>query len=717
MATPKYRVTAVEPDLWNKDTGGTKKDRNPSWCVAFVRFKTPGSMVIGNEDPFAERPVLIVENDCVAVSISNTKSSFAKSCNLTMKLGEVFYQNAVAPGDWVFVWLANEQDHIDKIINTLFGNDNGTPGSIGKLALNSWYSGFKFMGRVLDLPFSDSISSNGQRDLTQTINCQAFIELASSIYYTFASQALLNLGQEQEQKSTKINFYETELKRIATNTSSNNPANSSGTQAPSNGLEASLSNLSAAFLNFYKPIATADGKTSTPDSSPEAIIGLMFILTMGIEAQGNQVNGVIPGAQGTFTDAIGIPASVGRILGRTGKKLWQMYNVCLGLQKYEAKDQKKPWVNFSPIYTPESNKKGSVFYRTPTVCKGFIPFMTPPLWDNDSYWNIFNQFLNPICNEMYTALRCNAENRIVPTLIVREKPFSTDLFKYLLGKAPTFTANNAPAGHVESSAVKALKEEYTRSEDERHQALVDYEKLDPDSDIKQRTYFNNLPRWIIDESVLLNISVTPSESRRINFVQVWGRSAGVDFTQANINPERFKVTQFMIPNYVQDTKDIKRHGLRADISETNFDVLTGTFGSISHILCRQRADWLFNGQLKPFGSITLQGVQEPICEGDNVQVRGVLFHIDSVQHSASLSPDGKKQFRTTLTVSNGIIAASLDTGNKIPQYPIGNQNYSRTPDLAVTYNLPGMIDIENTGPRKGRNGDGENITDEGDHET
>lgn len=716
MSTPRYVITAEErpsttsvPDKtgWNVDTAGIKKDRNPSWCVAFVRFKTPGAMFRGDEDPFAERKVLVVENDCVGVQVNNPKNSFAKTASLTMKIGEIFYQNAVIPGDWVFVWMANEQDDIDKIVNTLFGDKNklGNTSNTDQRALNGFMSGLKFAGRVMNVAAPDQIDAGGRRIVGQVVNCQAFVELASSVYYTYVAQNIVTLDGKLQQDAASTNFYEKEI-QLLTNKTPAPTAVTQDTKGVSNGLEAALTNLSHAFDQFYRRV---DGKdTITGDTSPEAIIGLLFIITMGIDASSSLVNNAIPGAQGTFSDAIGIPRSVASIFGRKGTKLWQMYNVYLGLQQYNAQYGAKPWEAMSPIFTNNSKIRNGIFFRTPIRCKGFVPFLLPPIWDNNSFWNIYNQFLNPVVNEMYTALRVNWEGKILPTLVVREKPFSTGLFDKLLKKAPVFKEIKAKTSN-DSKATEALRKKVADSNKQQDEARKEYEKIaKANPEIVARSMYKNIPRWVIDESVITGVNLTCDESRRINFVQVWGRSRGVEMLGANINQEILKQVQFMVPNYVSDDGDIKRHGLRADITETNYDIISTNLGTISHILCRQRADWLFNGHMKPFGSITLQGVQEPIVEGDNCEVRGVLFHIDSVSHTGTLDASGRKQFKTTLTVSNGVIATSLDRNDGVPLYPTVDRG-SMTRDVTKTNNLPGFTDVQNTGPRKGRdeNGEGE----------
>lgn len=707
MSAPRYVITAKEKGNWNADSGGTKKDRSPSWCVAFVRFNTPGAMFRGDEDPFAEKKVLVIENDCVGVEVDNPKAGFAKTCQLTMKIGEIYYKNAVAPGDWVFVWMSDQQDNIEQILDRLMKDPNGTTrrleGTDPSYQLNNWNSGLKFMGRVLSVPEADSISVGGQRMIAQTVSCQAFLELASSIYYTFIAQNVLTLDQSVKDNVMNSDFYAKEIAKIGSKPS--NATTSNPQKSASNGLEVALTNLSHAFDNFYR---RTDGKDEiTGDSSPEAVIGMLFIITMGIDADSNLVNNAIPGARGTFSDAIGIPRSVSGILGRPGTKLWQMYNLYLGIQEYDS-SASSVWQRFSPKFTPETSKKGSVFYKTPTRCKGFVPFLIPPIWDNNSFWNIYNSFLNPVCNEMYTCLRINRDGRILPTLVVREKPLSTKLYDYLLKKAPLFVPENTKKV-AESSGVSGVRKQLSKEESTQADEYgKDFQKLAKVSpEILKRTMFNNLPRWVIDESALKSVNTQPNEHARINFVQVWGRSRGLEFTGANINQEILKQAQFLVPNYVCDEKDVKRHGLRSDITETNFDVVSSNLGTISHILCRQRADWMFNGHLKLSGSITLQGVTEPIVEGDNVQVRGILYHIESVHHSGSLSPTGQKTFTTVLTVSNGIVASSLDGKDGIPVYAVGDQSRELTRSMSNINNMPGFTDIQNTGSRKKRNTDGE----------
>src|SRR5690606_16750065 len=119
------------------------------------------------------------------------------------------------------------------------------------------------------------------------------------------------------------------------------------------------------------------------------------------------------------------------ILGRSGAQyLWQLYNLYLGVQKYDQGKSDKPWEGFMPRFDDTTvGDRFRIFWRSPGSsgrCKGISPFY-PPNWTNETMWSIIEQYLNPTVNEMYTALRINRDNAIGPSLVVREMPFSTGL--------------------------------------------------------------------------------------------------------------------------------------------------------------------------------------------------------------------------------------------------------------------------------------------------
>lgn len=641
------------------DEGGElgHHDTDPSWCVAFVRYDIPVSSygAPGDITRIRAGDPMIVENDCVSVQYSGGKGSYAKRVELTMKAGDVYYPNAVRPGDWVVVWMHNSQQAIDEVIRRVKGLDGPSRSTF------DFNSGLKFIGRVIGVSSADETSSGGTRTVTQVVVCQAFTELASSIYFTGMAKFTLN------------------------------PALEAG-QADPNKVLAEKSTTDASFVRSYqqkykdlmaKYLEVLANQTQERSGlPPDRVIGLVLLYTLGIDNTIGKLSDPqdkLDTISGNFNDAIIVPAPIAKIMGKPeANKLWQFYSIYLGIQKYRSGGT-SPWRDFIP--TVKGSQDELVNYRTfrysPAATDGSIWF-EPPLWANRTIWSILNDYLNPVVNEMYTCLRINphksGNGAIQPTIVVREQPFSTGLYDYI----------NNKEGNAERIA-----QEYKQGKKQ-----IKTTKTDPFHD-KPRTMYCNLPRWIIDESVIKAIHTATDENDRVNFVQVWGNAlnnATAGFTPGELSrPEMFRANQTNLPNWYVDQQDVQRHGLRPDVTESNYDyVKDSTFGTRVGIWARQRADWFFNGQLRPKGTIVMAGVPEPIVEGDNVQVRGVVYHIESVQHQGRIEPGGKKSFSTTLSVSRGILASSLLSGNLLPQYPYSHGG------AATSEDAPGVTDVQQT---------------------
>ncbi len=676
MLHPRIHVTANG----EKDGDYTKHDRNVSWTVAFIRFAEPASSYAGKRDLKTTLKTLIVENDCVSVNINNSKASFAKTCQLTMKVSNAWYASNVNPGDWVFVWLNDSQDKNNELQAKL-GADNFSTQTI----YNGFDSGLKFVGRVLNLGAVDTMAASGTRTLTQTVSCQSFLELATSIYYTYISASVINPNLATPTPDAN----QTNIDKIAK------------TAAVQTSLSAAnyLKDFSDKFISLY-----SDGNASW---SPDSVIGYLFALTMGVDRAKNPTNAFLTnGITGTFNDSITIPKTVDNLLGRRGaSRLCQIYQVILGIQKYKNTTDSNMGRRLSPQLSATQTIH-DVILQTPDRCKGFVPFY-PPSWDNTPIWSILGQYLNPVVNEMYTVLRMNSLGVIMPTVVVRETPFSTGLYNSL----NTRQLSNGDIDSLPATIKSKFKPAATDKDVPK--SSVDFKtaagELDPHGfgpQSRQRTMFGELPRWVIDESMIQSVQTTTSESRRTNFVQVWGRSAGAEYAGiAQGAAEGLKIAQMNAGNYFADIADIQRHGLRAYITESQFDVTTGKGGSESPEWAKLRADWMFNGHLKLEGTISCIGIQQPICEGDNVEVRGIVYHIEAVNHSASIDSSGKKYFTTSLQVSNGMLADGLD-GKNPPKY------MCHLPKTRLGNIAPGTTQVQKRASDEKRTDDGEDSSDQ-----
>jgi hypothetical protein len=670
MAAPKHTLTRNTEDSSQHSAG---------WCVAFVSFKNPATGYTSIGEILDTKELLIVKDDVVSVEIDNTKTNPIKSCSLSIKSGDIYYPNAVSPGDWVFVWVHDQITKTNEIIQKLLTlkttkrvNDNDN-------TLINWSSGLKFVGRVSFVGASDYITENGTRNLVQRIGCDAFSELLTKVYFT--------------------GFYDSEIK-----------GDGKGILKSDEVFGLSKAEKILGFKRFEnvrkgieKVMENALGGQTY--KTPESVVALLLIWLLGIDNDYN-LPSFTGGEKGSFNDAILIPSLTAQITKAPpaqGKNypIYNMYNVILGLQKYGS-NQTPSGKNFThnPNFVPilQDGGKQTPFSFTPYPLKGYVYF-DAPVWSDVEIWTILNQYTHSLLNEIYTCLKCDSDNKIKPTIVLREMPFGTGLFNTLNGE-------NLAELQKKKQPTKKTKKQNSKTDPKKTDTTSFF--LAPEnstSNLKrwqreQRAMFGELPRWVIDESILLSMTFNTSESQRVNFVQVFGKNYTSDLAVGNAGAlgrqqnslQAMRQAQVRNTNYITDNKDVIRNGLKPRIFETLFDGITSpetADQNLPFFWARIKADHLFNSHLKPFGTIELVGVTDPICEGDNLEIRGVVFHIDSVSHTASIS-GGRKTFRTRLSVSNGILASSLENVSSIPTYPL----VSDDPNIHSEKFLPGLTSFE-----------------------
>jgi hypothetical protein len=190
-----------------------------------------------------------------------------------------------------------------------------------------------------------------------------------------------------------------------------------------------------------------------------------------------------------------------------------------------------------------------------------------------------------------------------------------------------------------------------------------------------------------------------SNALRVNYVQAWGEMAGgpgldgQGTTVPNINPVDYQSFQFRTGNLVIDKPDIKRSGLRTYVTTIPYDFPNKIAATFAPVWAHWLSDWVVNGHLKASGTITLTGVTEPICIGDNFEWNGIVFHIEQITHSAQISPVGMLSFRTTLSMSNGL---SVNT-DETTRYPYMDNMYRetlQTQDQQRDQVYPGYTDVQ-----------------------
>lgn len=514
----------------------------PAWMVTFVRFSqrsNENKNPIGVDSGLTVRKTLPVISDCYAISVNQTKNNFAHSAEISLLSGDINYSTAIAPGDYFIV---NMVDDENKILDLYNRANNNQP-------INRYDDGFKGLFRVQSVGRTLSVDSNGNKRLLFKVTGYAFSEFNNTIYF--------NPFLVQEYMKTPLFF----LTAISDNW------NKKIKDGQYNSVQNVIMALYDAFLG--KSVASLDGME----------------LKEGLEKSKNR----------PYT----LPGAIMQLMGCSGSNVCDIQNVIVGKQTYNVNgsngndsDKLKPMV---------SNAKNRT-YRTPAALEGHS-YAKPEYFSQVKVWDILNQYLNGAINEMYATFKPDPSGKdlILPTLVIREKPFTTNKF------------------------AKSVQ--------------------------RKTTPFLSLPRWEASYDYVMSASITRDDAARFNFVQIFGRN------QSN-SPNASISFQTKAGNYVFDTEDVKRSGLRPFVATIPFDyfkIASSTTVSDTPYWARLVGDWLIGGHLKMSGTVTMAGVEKPMTVGDNFQLADMVYHIESVSHVASVNPDGTKNFRTTLQLSSGLL--------------------------------------------------------------
>ncbi len=554
---------------------------SPAWVLTFVRWENRDTLRNTNVSPTEVRDPLVVENDCIQVTTNSSKGTLTPSMQATLVMTDVNYETALAPGDFVLVNMLNWDSHARRIANN----------ARAKKPINGPNDGFKGIFKVQSVRRMIHVDPNtGTKIVLFKVNGFAFTEYNNTIYF--------------------------------------NPYLIDPNQDPKNQL------LFASYLGRdWATLINAKGLTNVQDIIATLI---QCFIGAGITDAGRlEKNGTVKSPNVHFF----MPELVGKLLGVDGAKAAKdIYVHLFGVQKYATGSSQSLAAGMNPE-GGRLNQKFNRIYYTSTPCGG-DSFQKPEYWNQVKAWSIINQYTNAPLNEIYTCFRISPNNRVMPTMVFRQIPFTNEDFKGT------------------NMAV---------------------------------TKFLNLPRWKISSALITEVDIGRDEAARVNFVQYFGKST-VSKNGADISLEIAR------GNYVYDVSDVQRNGLRPYIVTTQFDEPTTTNKDYrSPAWAKIVGDALIGGHLKLNGSITSLGIVEPIAVGDNLEFDGNVYHIEDVSHTASISPqDGRRIFRTTVSLSSGISKSSSPQGTRYPEMSFTSAHQERINDYANNKILPGVSEEQDT---------------------
>lgn len=532
---------------------GDSHQVSPSWVLTFVRWKNVNPKKFeGNASETL--PPLIITNDCVSLSVSIDKASHTPSMNCVLLPGEINYLAAIHPGDFVFVNMLDSQKEAEEIV---LKADKKQP-------INGFSSGFKGLFKIQSVRQVLAVDpSSGTKQYAFQVNGFAFTELNNVMYFN-----PYLLGDSPDNQFLFLTNIGNEWNQLVGDKLNRN------------------------CHQILKILIEATVGYGIPKKSSKII---------------KKINGQDVQLLKSPNTHYFVPQDVGSLLGiSNAKAVKDIILFLMGIQSYEEGVDSH---DYSKGLNPKKiNKNGSFLEIQGAPIQGTTQIQAE-YWNQVETWSIYSQYLNSPINEMFTTFRTDTTGSIMPTVVIRQIPFSSEQYSGI------------------------------------------------------STKFLNLPRWRPTGEIIKGFNIGRDEVGRKNFVQVFGRIAVSD------NPDAGISEQISAENYVFDLEDVKRNGLRPYIIQNNFDTpKDNTVFSKSNFSspewARLLADCVIGQHLKVSGTFSLVGIQEPIAVGDNFEFDNIVFHIEGLQHNCRINPDGRREFETIVTVSHGIDLRS-DSKNQI----------------------------------------------------
>lgn len=396
MSNNKAFVHNILPSGSGNGEDGLIHQTSPAWVLSFVRWEerdTLRTKPTGTVDFTTVRSVpLVVENDCIQVSVVSNKNTLTPSMNATLVMTDTNYETEIAPGDFVFVNMLNWESDARLVANKARANQ----------AINGPNDGFKGIFKVQSVRkvlSTDPIT--GTKIYLFKINGFCFTEFNNMIYF---NQALVD---QSEQNNVLL---------FATNIGTN-----------------------------WSLLVNNKGLTNVQDimrALIESFIG------SGISDQGRvDKNGLVKSPNVLFF----IPGLVGMLLGVSGAKAAKdVYNYLFGIQKYISQPNQSLQDGMNPFIPNDNDTR---FFYTDNKCAGEA-INKPEYWNQVQVWSILNQFTNAPLNELYTCFRISTDGNVMPTVVFRQIPFNNDDFE--AGQNPITRFMNVPRWKLSPTLAMSL---------------------------------------------------------------------------------------------------------------------------------------------------------------------------------------------------------------------------------------------------------------------
>jgi len=389
-------------------------------------------------------------------------------------------------------------------------------------------------------------------------------------------------------------------------------------------------------INEPSPIDPAKKPASEPIKLPSAADNIDFLL---------QLWGRTDDASSSLSNATGLMA-----------KSIHTFKLPKKVAEYmDFRDKaNKPGSAIAQILTQITGKlSGYDKYTGVDDCAALIDFST--VLGNHSIWQVLNSNNNSNINEMFPEIRFeNGKPRMV--LYNRVRPFIINDKKVALEDRIRVGDGRGAGGQVGQEIIGSdMAEQYFSD-------------------------FINVRRKEIDLNDIIAVNYGTNWRDRLNFIEI---NVAGNLYKENYAKDIKEQSQFA------DEESIGRDGLQPMIAQFAYAPAKSGYEHPLNIFVYKYAmkEWYFNTHKMLNGSIQLVGQDQYIQVGDNIifpaegfgeaknmssaqkaskKFSYILAHVESISHTAQVSPHGGRSFTTTISFVRGVIS---DKSGKIIQIP------------------------------------------------
>jgi len=378
MSNLKAFTIPIGPNSTSSDENQAVHQTSPAWVLTFVRWEIRDPLRTPNSTPNAVRPTLVVENDCVQLTVADNKGVLTPNMSATLVQTDTNYETEIAPGDFVFVNMLNWEEDARNVASAA---RNGLP-------INGENDGFKGFYKVQSVrKIVETDPQSGIKSVFFKINGFAFTEFNNTIYF---NPNLIN----QKSLSNQALY---------------------------------IDDISTAWASFVS-------KAGKPYIQEVIAFLIQNFIGSGINPKVARVGGQLVSPNVHFL----VPLLVGRLLGVVAtndknsmdftsvKAAKDIYLYMFGIQKYSAGTAQSLESGTNPSNL-NSKQPYPNFYYTSAFCPG-NSILKPEYWNQVKMWSILNQYTNSPLNELFTCFRTSPGGRVMPTVVFRQLPFTSPDF-------------------------------------------------------------------------------------------------------------------------------------------------------------------------------------------------------------------------------------------------------------------------------------------------